>query len=112
VIAGLAPGEVVSYGEVATEAGFPGAARAVGAILASGAAAPARLGGGELPWWRVVTASGRLVPGHEAEHGRRLVAEGVATTNGKVARRPPGARRVAVRRVAGPPEPRGGRHAP
>jgi methylated-DNA-protein-cysteine methyltransferase related protein len=88
VIAGLAPGEVVSYGEVATEAGFPGAARAVGAVLARGAAAPVRLGGGELPWWRVVTASGRLVPGHEAEHARRLVAEGVGVANGRVARRP------------------------
>jgi methylated-DNA-protein-cysteine methyltransferase-like protein len=70
VLRDLRPGEVVTYGEVAAEAGFPGAARAVGHLLATS-------GGDDLPWWRVVTASGRLVPGHEAEHARRLRAEGV-----------------------------------
>ncbi len=80
VLAALAPGEVVSYGDVAAEAGRPGAARAVGRILASPDSGP------ELPWWRVVTASGRLVPGHEAEHARRLTAEGVAMVNGRVSR--------------------------
>lgn len=69
VIRSLAPGEVVSYGDVAAQAGYPGAARAVGSILATTDG---------LPWWRVVNASGRLVPGHEAEHARRLAAEGVA----------------------------------
>lgn len=69
VVASLAPGEVVSYGEVAEQAGHPGGARAVGAFLAAH--------GDELPWWRVVTASGRLVPGHEREQARRLAAEGV-----------------------------------
>jgi methylated-DNA-protein-cysteine methyltransferase-like protein len=81
VVAGLGRGEVVSYGDVAAEAGFPGAARAVGAILANPTA------GRPLPWWRVVTATGRLVPGHESEHARRLRAEGVTVVNGKVARR-------------------------
>lgn len=70
VLDALRPGDVVTYGEVATEAGHPGAARAVGALLARS--------GGAHPWWRVVTSTGRLVPGHEAEHGRRLRAEGVA----------------------------------
>lgn len=69
----------MTYGEVATEAGFPGAARAVGRILATS--------GGAYPWWRVVNASGRLVPGHEAEHERRLAAEGVELRNGRVRRR-------------------------
>lgn len=71
VVAALPPGDVVTYGEVAALAGKPGAARGVGAVLA---------GSGErgLPWWRVVNASGRLVPGHEREHARRLRAEGVA----------------------------------
>ncbi len=69
VLAGLGPGDVVTYGEVAAVAGAPGAARAVGRILATS--------DGDYPWWRVVTASGRLVPGHEAEHARRLSAEGV-----------------------------------
>ena len=66
----LRPGEVVTYGEVALEAGRPGASRAVGAFLGRS--------GGAYPWWRVVSASGRLVPGHEAEQARRLDAEGVA----------------------------------
>ncbi len=65
----LAPGEVVTYGEVALEAGRPGAARSVGTFLAGS--------GGEYAWWRVVAASGRLVPGHEVEQARRLRREGV-----------------------------------
>jgi methylated-DNA-protein-cysteine methyltransferase-like protein len=76
VLHSVGPGEVVTYGEVAAEAGFPGAARAVGRILATS--------DHDLPWWRVVTSSGRLVPGHEDEHARRLRAEGVATRDGHV----------------------------
>jgi methylated-DNA-protein-cysteine methyltransferase-like protein len=82
VLHSLRPGEVVTYGEVAAEAGFPGAARAVGRILATD--------GHDLPWWRVVTASGRLVPGHENEHARRLRAEGVAVADGHVVAAPDG----------------------
>jgi alkylated DNA nucleotide flippase Atl1 len=80
VVAALRPGEIVSYSDVAAQAGFPGAARAVGAIMAN--PRPGRA----LPWWRVVTATGRLVPGHEAEHARRLRAEGVHLVGGRVAR--------------------------
>ena len=69
VLDALEPGDVVSYGEVAAEAGYPGAARAVGRFLADH--------GSEHPWWRVVTSTGRLVPGHEREHARRLRVEGV-----------------------------------
>jgi alkylated DNA nucleotide flippase Atl1 len=69
VIENLRPGEVVTYGEVAREAGYDGAARAVGTVLARE--------GSDLPWWRVVTSTGRLVPGQEREHARRLRAEGV-----------------------------------
>jgi methylated-DNA-protein-cysteine methyltransferase-like protein len=69
VIAAIAPGDVWTYGEVSEAAGRPGAARAVGRVLATVDA--------DLPWWRVVTSTGRLVPGHEAEHARRLRAEGV-----------------------------------
>jgi methylated-DNA-protein-cysteine methyltransferase related protein len=76
VLQSLGPGEVVTYGEVAAEAGFPGRARAVGNILATS--------DGDLPWWRVVTSTGRLVPGHEDEHARRLRAEGVAVVDGRV----------------------------
>ena len=75
VIRGLERGEVVSYGEVATEAGYPGAARAVGGVLRRATG---------LPWWRVVTATGRLVPGLEQEQSRRLRAEGVRVRSGHV----------------------------
>ena len=77
VLDGLQKGDVVTYGEVATEAGYPGRARAVGRFLSTGA--------GTHPWWRVVNASGRLVPGHEAEQAKRLRLEGVATVDGHVA---------------------------
>ena len=76
VLGRLRPGDVVTYGEVAEEAGRPGAARAVGSLLASS--------GGTLPWWRVVTATGRLVPGHEADQADRLAREGVPMVNGRV----------------------------
>jgi methylated-DNA-protein-cysteine methyltransferase related protein len=62
----------MTYGEIAREAGYPGAARAVGTLLARS--------GGMLPWWRVVNASGRLIPGHESEHAKRLRAEGISLT--------------------------------
>ena len=77
-MAALAPGEIVSYGDVAAEAGFPGAARAVGMIMANPSP------GSSLPWWRVVTATGRLVPGLEARHARLLRAEGVTVRDGRV----------------------------
>lgn len=76
VLLGLRPGEVVTYGEVAAEAGHPGAARAVGRLLSTG--------DGGFPWWRVVNAAGRLVPGHEVEQARRLAAEGVEVGDGRV----------------------------
>lgn len=83
------PGEILSYGEVAAEAGFPGAARAVGNLLRRATG---------LPWWRVVTASGRLVPGKEADHAERLRAEGVAILGGRVSEAPsPRSRRPARR---------------
>ena len=75
VVSGLRPGELATYGEVAEEAGFAGAARAVGRVLATSDG---------LPWWRVVATNGRLVPGHEQEHARRLRAEGISVTAGRV----------------------------
>lgn len=68
-------GSVSTYGEIAAEAGHPGAARAVGNVLRS---TPG------LPWWRVVAASGRLVPGAEAEHAQHLRAEGIPIERGRV----------------------------
>lgn len=69
-------GQVVTYGEIALEVGHPGQARAVGRVLGDS--------DGRLPWWRVVAADGRLVPGHEAEQGRRLRAEGVTADDRRV----------------------------
>ena len=75
VVRSLEPGEVVSYGEVAAQAGRPGAARAVGNVLR-------KVDG--LPWWRVVTASGRLIPHNPARQAELLAAEGVAVRDGAV----------------------------
>lgn len=79
VLEGLSSGTVMTYGEVALEAGHPGAARAVGTFLSRG--------GTGLPWWRVVNSIGRLVPGHEREHAQLLRSEGVRLANGRVAMR-------------------------
>lgn len=76
VLRALPPGAVTTYGEVAAEAGAPRGARLVGWVL--------RSSDEDLPWWRVVTASGRLVPGLETEHARRLRAEGVEVRDGHV----------------------------
>ena len=86
-VAAIPPGTVATYGEVAVEAGFSvGASRAVGNVLQ-------QVEG--LPWWRVVTASGRLVPGLEDRHAQLLRAEGVALRGGRV--------RLAARpRTSGP----------
>ena len=75
VVAGLRPGDVLTYGEVAAEAGHPGAARGVGAVL--------RASDG-LPWWRVVGAGGRLVSPNAAEQARLLAAEGRQVERGRV----------------------------
>jgi methylated-DNA-protein-cysteine methyltransferase-like protein len=76
VLRALQPGDVVSYGEVAAEAGHPGTARGVGQILAH-AEDP-------LPWWRVVRSSGHLASHKVSEQSRRLAAEGVAVVDGRV----------------------------
>lgn len=77
VVARLRPGELVTYSEVATEAGHPGAGQAVANVLR-------RVPG--LPWWRVVPTSGRIyrqhreaatplleAEGHEVDHDGRIV---------------------------------------
>lgn len=76
VLLAIPEGDIMTYGEVAAEAGFPGAARAVGTLL--------RNSDGRYPWWRVIAANGRLVPGHEREHAKRLAEEGVPVVDGKV----------------------------
>ena len=68
VLVALEAGEVVSYGDVAEVAGSPGRARAVGRLLAPTAE--------PVPWWRVVTSNGRLVPGHEAQQAAGCAPRG------------------------------------
>jgi methylated-DNA-protein-cysteine methyltransferase related protein len=82
VIVALAEGEVVSYGDVAHDAGYPGRARAVGAVLARY--------GGELPWWRVVRGDGTLAAPPAAEQAAALRAEGVIVRTGRVVAAPLG----------------------
>ena len=69
VILALGPGEVTTYGDIADVAGYPKRARLVGRILATTDL--------DVPWWRVVNVTGRLVPGHEREQAQLLRAEGV-----------------------------------
>ena len=75
VLLGLAEGQVVTYGWVAAEAGFPGRARAVGRFLS-------RHGGG-LPWWRVVRAGGWRAAPDVARQAALLRGEGVVVADGR-----------------------------
>jgi len=76
VIRALGPGEVVTYGEVADQAGFPRAARAVGTVL--------RNCDGEIPWWRVVGAGGSIRTPPRVRQAELLRKEGVPVVAGKV----------------------------
>ncbi len=76
VVADLARGEVVSYGEVARRAGRPGAGRSVGGFLSEH--------GDGLPWWRVVRADGTLASPNRREQQRRLRAEDGEVVAGRV----------------------------
>jgi methylated-DNA-protein-cysteine methyltransferase related protein len=69
VVRSLPRGEVLTYGEVAVEAGHPGSAQAVANVLR-------RVPG--LPWWRVIPVSGRLYRTHAPVQAPLLRAEGVA----------------------------------
>jgi methylated-DNA-protein-cysteine methyltransferase-like protein len=88
VLMALQPGEVTTYGDIADVAGYPKLARLVGRILATTDA--------DVPWWRVVNSSGRLVPGHEPEQTAQLLAEDVIVSNNHV-RSAPSGRFQAVR---------------
>jgi methylated-DNA-protein-cysteine methyltransferase-like protein len=78
VIRSLREGEVVTYGDIAVDAGHPRQARLVGRLLAASTL--------DLPWWRVVNATGHLVPGLEVEQTALLRAEGVDVSSGRVRR--------------------------
>ena len=76
VLRRLRAGEVVTYGEVAAEAGHPGAARAVGTLL--------RTADADLPWWRVVGAGGQIRSPNPKRQIRLLADEGVLLENRRV----------------------------
>ena len=82
-IAAIPPGRVASYGAIAARAGLPGRARLVGKLLGE---VP---DGMELPWFRVLRASGEIAlpKGSRGfrEQVQRLRAEGVEVKNGRVA---------------------------
>lgn len=79
-VCAIPAGRVATYGDIAARAGLPGAARRVGTALR-------RLpGGSEVPWHRVVNASGRssLPPGAGGSDRQRalLASEGVLLGSG------------------------------
>lgn len=78
----LAPGEVVSFGDIAAAAGRPNASRAAGNLLSRSL--------DTLPWWRVVYSDGRLPPCNPSVQTERLVDEGVQVEGFRVVRSPRG----------------------
>jgi methylated-DNA-protein-cysteine methyltransferase related protein len=83
VVCAIPRGRASTYGAVAHAAGLPGRARLTGFALRN---SPPEL---NLPWHRVVGAGGRIVfPNGTREHreqARRLRAEGVTVTAGRIA---------------------------
>lgn len=65
----IPPGKVASYGQIARILEHPHAARTVGWALSA-----LKCGAGDVPWFRVVTAQGRV---HFGEQRRLLEQEGV-----------------------------------
>jgi methylated-DNA-protein-cysteine methyltransferase related protein len=81
-------GDLMTYGEVAEFAGFPGRARGVGRILAISVE--------DMPWWRVLGAGLRIISPSGDEQARLLREEGWIVTGSRVSdrsrrdkRRPP-----------------------
>lgn len=70
----IPPGRVMTYGDVAEEVGAPRRHRAVGQVLAAH--------GHEVPWWRVVLATGHPNPTAPAEGVARLRGEGCPLARG------------------------------
>lgn len=72
-------GSVTTYGDLATMAGAPFAARAVGGL--------AHYGDINLPWHRVVNSKGGMArgyPGGMESHARQLRLDGIKVTKYKV----------------------------
>lgn len=67
VVAAIPPGSVMTYGDIAAVLGSR-AARAVGNVMAGF--------GSQVPWWRVIRASGHPAIGHEDRALAHFRAEG------------------------------------
>jgi methylated-DNA-protein-cysteine methyltransferase-like protein len=80
IVKGIPYGRVMNYGQIAALCGHPGAARAVGQI--------AHFGPSNLPWQRVVTASGSMArgfwPNGPEGQARMLASEGIEVKNLKI----------------------------
>ena len=75
LVAEVPPGKVTTYGDIATAAGLS-SARIVGWIM--------RTDSSDLPWHRVIAASGKPAPHLEARQLELLRAEGVLADDGRV----------------------------
>ena len=91
----LAPGEVITYAEVAMEVGRPAAAQAVAGVLR-------RVPG--LPWWRVIPSDGRLYRTHLPTQAPLLAAEGVTVDADRHVHVPPLDNDRPPTRTARPPD--------
>ena len=82
VIQGIPAGKVATYGQIASLAGLPGAARLVGKILSG---LPAET---SLPWHRVINAAGKIsMPeGSDSfnEQKKRLTTENIILTGSQI----------------------------
>jgi methylated-DNA-protein-cysteine methyltransferase-like protein len=68
VVSEIPAGEVLTYAEVAEEAGHPGSSQAVSNVLRR---VP------DLAWWRVIPSTGRLYRTHQPTQRELLRTEGV-----------------------------------
>ncbi|MGH3968997.1 MAG: MGMT family protein [Mycobacterium sp.] len=75
LVAGIPPGRVATYGDIAAAAGLS-SPRIVGWIM--------RTDSSDLPWHRVITASGRPARHLRTRQLELLRAEGVLATDGRV----------------------------
>ena len=75
LICAVPAGQVATYGDIAAAAGLSNA-RTVGWIM--------RTDGSDLPWHRVITASGRPAPHLATRQLELLRAEGVLAVDGRV----------------------------
>ncbi len=82
VLMALEEGEVTTYGDVAEVAGYPKLSRLVGRILATTDV--------EVPWWRVVNATGHLRANDTKLQRQLLAEEDVLVKNGRVVSAPDG----------------------